>query len=50
MKRAVAFEDIKVVEVTQVAAVPMSTRHLADFSADVLHVESTLAVIGRERD
>lgn len=30
---------IKVIEVAQVAAVPMAGRHLADFGADVIHVE-----------
>jgi crotonobetainyl-CoA:carnitine CoA-transferase CaiB-like acyl-CoA transferase len=30
---------IKVVEVAQVAAVPMAGRHLADFGADVIHIE-----------
>jgi len=37
---ALAFEGIKVVEVAQVAAVPMAGRHLADFGADVIHVEN----------
>jgi len=32
-------EGIKVIEVAQVAAVPMCARHLADFGADVIHVE-----------
>jgi crotonobetainyl-CoA:carnitine CoA-transferase CaiB-like acyl-CoA transferase len=30
---------IKVVEIAQVAAVPMAGRHLADFGADVIHIE-----------
>ena len=34
-----ALEGIKVVDVSQVAAVPMAGRHLADFGADVLHIE-----------
>ncbi len=34
-----ALEGIKVVDVSQVAAVPMAARHLGDFGADVLHVE-----------
>jgi len=36
---ALALEGIKVVDVSQVAAVPMAARHLADFGADVIHVE-----------
>jgi len=32
-------QGIKVVEVAQVAAVPMAGRHLVDFSADVIHIE-----------
>lgn len=32
-------EGIKVVDVAQVAAVPMCARHLADFGASVIHVE-----------
>ncbi len=35
-----ALEGIKVVDVSQVAAVPMCARHLADFGADVIHVEN----------
>ena len=35
-----ALEGIKVVDVSQVAAVPMAARHLADFGADVVHVEN----------
>ena len=37
---ALALEGIKVVDVSQVAAVPMCARHLADFGADVIHVEN----------
>jgi len=37
---ALALEGIKVVDVSQVAAVPMAARHLADFGADVLHIEN----------
>jgi crotonobetainyl-CoA:carnitine CoA-transferase CaiB-like acyl-CoA transferase len=33
-------EGIKVIDLSQVAAVPMCARHLADFGADVLHIES----------
>ena len=36
---AMALEGIKVVDVSQVAAVPMAARHLADFGADVIHIE-----------
>ena len=32
-------EGIKVLDVSQVAAVPMCARHLGDFGADVIHVE-----------
>ncbi|HEY91444.1 MAG TPA: CoA transferase [Dehalococcoidia bacterium] len=32
-------EGIKIVDLSQVAAVPMAARHLADFGADVIHVE-----------
>lgn len=35
-----ALEGIKVVDVSQVAAAPMAARHLADFGADVLHIEN----------
>ena len=35
-------EGIKVVDLSQVAAVPMAARHLADFGADVIHVEPPL--------
>jgi crotonobetainyl-CoA:carnitine CoA-transferase CaiB-like acyl-CoA transferase len=37
---ALALEGIKVLDVAQVAAVPMAARHLADFGADVLHIEN----------
>ena len=37
-----ALEGIKVLDVSQVAAVPMAARHLADFGADVIHVEHPL--------
>jgi len=37
-----ALEGIKVVDVSQVAAVPMAARHLADFGADVVHIEHPL--------
>lgn len=35
-----ALEGIKVVDLSQVAAAPVAARHLADFGADVIHVES----------
>lgn len=35
-----ALEGLKVIDVAQVAAVPMCARHLADFGADVIHVEN----------
>jgi crotonobetainyl-CoA:carnitine CoA-transferase CaiB-like acyl-CoA transferase len=34
-----ALQGIKVVDVSQVAAVPMAARHLADFGAEVIHIE-----------
>jgi crotonobetainyl-CoA:carnitine CoA-transferase CaiB-like acyl-CoA transferase len=34
------FENLKVVDVSQVAAVPMTARIMADFGADVIHVEN----------
>jgi crotonobetainyl-CoA:carnitine CoA-transferase CaiB-like acyl-CoA transferase len=37
---ALALEGIKVLDVAQVVAVPMAARHLADFGADVLHIEN----------
>jgi len=36
---ALALQDIKVIDASQVVAVPMAARHLADFGADVIHVE-----------
>ncbi len=33
-------DGIKVIDVSQVAAIPMAARHLADFGADVVHVEN----------
>ena len=36
---SMALAGIKVVDAAQVAAVPMAARHLADFGADVIHVE-----------
>ena len=35
-----ALHGIKVVDVSQVVAVPIAARHLADFGADVIHVEN----------
>jgi crotonobetainyl-CoA:carnitine CoA-transferase CaiB-like acyl-CoA transferase len=35
-----ALKGIKVIDVSQVAAVPMCARHLADFGADVIHIEN----------
>ncbi len=37
---AAILEGIKVIDVSQVAAVPMASRILADFGADVVHVEN----------
>lgn len=37
-----ALKGIKVVDLSQVAAVPMAARHLADFGADVIHIEHPL--------
>ena len=37
-----ALEGIKVIDVSQVAAVPMCARHLADFGAEVLHIENAV--------
>jgi crotonobetainyl-CoA:carnitine CoA-transferase CaiB-like acyl-CoA transferase len=37
---AAIFEGLKVIDLSQVAAVPMTTRILADFGADVVHVEN----------
>ena len=36
---ALALEGIRVIDVSQVAAVPMAARFLADFGAEVLHIE-----------
>jgi len=38
-KMSMALKGIKVIDVSQVAAVPMAARFLADFGADVIHVE-----------
>jgi crotonobetainyl-CoA:carnitine CoA-transferase CaiB-like acyl-CoA transferase len=38
-----ALEGIKVVDLSQVAAVPVAARHLADFGADVVHIENPAA-------
>ena len=38
-----ALEGIKVIDVSQVAAVPMCARHLADFGAEVLHIENAVS-------
>ena len=35
-----ALDGIKVIDISQVAAVPVAARHLADFGADVLHIEN----------
>ena len=37
---SMALEGIKVIDVSQVAAVRVCARHLADFGADVIHVEN----------
>jgi len=37
-----ALSGIKVIDVSQVAAVPMAARHLGDFGADVIHVENPI--------
>ncbi|MCP4756541.1 MAG: CoA transferase [Proteobacteria bacterium] len=37
---AMALEGIKVLDVSQVAAVPMCARHLADYGAEVVHIEN----------
>ena len=39
---ALALEGMTVLDVSQVAAVPMAARHLADFGADVIHIEKTV--------
>jgi len=36
-----ALEGIKVIDISQVIAVPVCARHLADYGADVIHVENT---------
>jgi crotonobetainyl-CoA:carnitine CoA-transferase CaiB-like acyl-CoA transferase len=38
-----ALEGIKVIDVSQVVAAPMCARHLADFGADVIHVENVMS-------
>jgi crotonobetainyl-CoA:carnitine CoA-transferase CaiB-like acyl-CoA transferase len=35
-----ALDGIKVIDLSQVAAVPVAARHLADFGADVIHIEN----------
>lgn len=35
-----ALEGIKVIDASQVAAVPMCARHLADYGAEVIHIEN----------
>lgn len=37
---SMALEGLKVIDVSQVAAVPMCARHLADFGAEVIHIEN----------
>ena len=39
---SLALDGIKVVDASQAVAVPMAARHLGDFGADVIHVESPL--------
>ncbi len=39
---SLALDGIKVLDISQAAAVPMAARHLADFGADVIHVEHPL--------
>jgi crotonobetainyl-CoA:carnitine CoA-transferase CaiB-like acyl-CoA transferase len=39
---AMAFEGIKVIDCSQVAAVPIGARILGDFGADVIHVENPI--------
>ena len=34
-----ALEGIKVLDISQVVAVPIGARHLGDFGADVIHIE-----------
>jgi len=38
-KMSLALKGIKVLDVSQVAAVPMAARHMGDFGAEVIHVE-----------
>ena len=40
MKMKMALEGIKVIDISQVIAVPVAARHMADFGADVIHVEN----------
>ncbi len=40
---SLALKGIKVLDVSQAAAVPMAARHLGDFGADVIHIEHPLA-------
>lgn len=37
---ALGLQGIKVVDLSQVAAAPMAARHLADFGAEVIHIEN----------
>lgn len=37
---ASALEGIKMIDLSQVAAAPMAARHLADFGAEVIHIEN----------
>ena len=37
---AAVLEGIKVIDISRVAAAPMCARHLADFGADVIHIEN----------
>ena len=39
MALALALDGIKVVDLSQVAAVPIAAQHLADFGAEVIHIE-----------
>lgn len=39
---SMALEGIKVIDIAQVVAAPMCARHLADYGADVIHVENTV--------
>ena len=38
---SIALKGLKVIDCSQVAAVPIAARHLGDFGADVIHVENT---------